>query len=73
MHRPYQISQSWIRVKYDPEKRKSMVKPVFYMIPKKSGTWCHFEVGEPITRQEYQAAYKRATQKNFNIFSSIQS
>jgi hypothetical protein len=28
---------------------------------KLTGTWCTFEVGEPITKEEYAAAYERAT------------
>lgn len=31
MHRPYEISQSWQRTKYDPEKRKWEMKPIFYV------------------------------------------
>jgi hypothetical protein len=25
-----------------------------------TGTWCQYEVGEPISKEEYQAAYERA-------------
>lgn len=32
-----------------------------------TGTWCTFEVGEPITKEEYQEAYKRATAGEFDI------
>ena len=33
-----------------------------------TGTWCNFEVGEPITSEEYAQAYARATAGKFNIW-----
>jgi hypothetical protein len=32
-----------------------------------TGTWCTYEVGEPITEDEYQQAYERATGGDFTI------
>jgi hypothetical protein len=32
-----------------------------------TGTWCTYEVGEPISREEYAAAYKKATAVKFKI------
>lgn len=32
-----------------------------------TGTWCQYEVGEPITQQEYEQAYKLATEGEFSI------
>ena len=32
-----------------------------------TGTWCTYEVGIPITRQEYEEAYGRATADQFSI------
>lgn len=32
-----------------------------------TGTWCQYEVGEPISKQEYDAAYKLATEGEFSI------
>lgn len=32
-----------------------------------TGTWCTYEVGEPISRADYDAAYERATSGKFTI------
>lgn len=33
-----------------------------------TGTWCNYEVGEPITEEEYKEAYQKATQGKFNVY-----
>lgn len=32
------------------------------------GTWCTYEVGKPITKEEYEKAYKIATEGEFRIY-----
>lgn len=32
-----------------------------------TGTWCQFEVGEPISKEEYQEAWSRATSETCNF------
>ncbi len=32
-----------------------------------TGTWCSFEVGEPISKAEYQQAYEMATSGEFAV------
>lgn len=33
-----------------------------------TGTWCQYEVGEPISKEEYEEAYKLATEGEFKIY-----
>lgn len=33
-----------------------------------TGTWCQYEVGEPISKEEYEQAYKLATEGDFKIY-----
>ena len=32
-----------------------------------TGTWCQYEVGEPINKEEYEEAYNLATERTFKI------
>ena len=32
-----------------------------------TGTWCTYEVGIPISKAEYESAFKRATENTFTI------
>lgn len=46
-------------------------KPLIYIehndISSLTGTWCTYEVGEPISRQEYEEAYKIAIEGEFEV------
>lgn len=33
-----------------------------------TGTWCQYEFGQPISKQEYEEAYKLATEGEFEIY-----
>lgn len=36
-------------------------------VSKLTGTWCQYEVGEPISKHEYEDAYKKAVEGEFMI------